>query len=210
MSDWKKHWHYLRYVLRHKRLVLEECRKRGIPWRGVLHDMSKFSRAEWGPYADYFYGKWPTYAEASAFHRAHYGSRWTREWAQRRFDAAWLHHIHRNTHHWQHWLLHEDDGEVKALDMPYACILEMVADWWGANRAIHGPPADDNPLLRYDGVQAWYRENRDKLILSEWTRWQVERLLYLPYEERTFYDPYAGHTTPPSVQSRFLQGEEWP
>ena len=188
----RKHLSCLRYVLRHKWFVFQECARRGILWRGLLHDLSKFSPAEWGPYADYFYGgEWPVYAEVSTYHRTFYGDRWTREWVQRRFDRAWLHHIHHNRHHWQHWLLHEDSGAVKALDMPYGCILEMVADWWGAGRALSGPPADDNPKTRYEEVRAWYRTNRDKMILSGSTRWRVEQLIGLPLDEQSNYGPYT-------------------
>ena len=47
-----------------------------------------------------------------------------------RFDAAWLHHQHNNPHHWQHWLLREDDGGTKALEMDHLYVVEMVCDHW--------------------------------------------------------------------------------
>lgn len=51
-----------------------------------FHDMSKNTPDEYTPYDDYFYGEQtPTVIEA--------------------FNRAWLIHIHRNPHHWQHWVL---------------------------------------------------------------------------------------------------------
>lgn len=41
------------------------------------------------------------------------------------FDEAFLHHIHNNKHHWQHWVLHPG----RPVEMPYVYIAEMVADW---------------------------------------------------------------------------------
>ena len=46
---------YLSYVLRHKLYVLRAARKLGIPWRGLVHDVSKFRPSEFIPYARYFY-----------------------------------------------------------------------------------------------------------------------------------------------------------
>ena len=46
---------YAQYVLAHKWYVfLAGCRL-GLPWLAALHDLSKFSPAEFGPYARFFY-----------------------------------------------------------------------------------------------------------------------------------------------------------
>ena len=53
----KAHALYLRYLLRHKWFVFQAGRKTGAPlWRLILHDWSKFTPAEWAPYARMFYG----------------------------------------------------------------------------------------------------------------------------------------------------------
>ena len=57
------------------------------------------------------------------------------------FARAWLHHIHHNPHHWQHWIF--PDGftpkgssvENGVVEMPYRYTVEMVADWLGASMA---------------------------------------------------------------------------
>lgn len=78
------------------------------------HDASKSKPDEYEAYDAYFYGGNRSYAVVQAFQR------------------AWLLHIHRNPHHWQHWVLINDDpgeGEV-LLEMPYNYIIEMICDWW--------------------------------------------------------------------------------
>lgn len=144
----RAHLQYLSYVVRHKWFVFRAGLKTKAPlWRLVIHDWSKFSPAEWGPYVRTFYAK----------HKARPGE----------FDRAWLHHQHRNPHHWQHFLLREDDGDLKALPMPESLAREMVADWMGAGRAITG---------RWE-VRAWYSANAHKIVLADETREVVESLV---------------------------------
>jgi hypothetical protein len=157
----KRHLQYASYVARHKWFVFRAGLKTAAPiWRLLIHDWSKLTPAEWGPYVEMFYGDpIPDVAysgEAGERHRR-----------QQAFDAAWLHHQHRNPHHWQHWLLREDDGLTKALKMPDGLVREMVADWMGAGRAITG---------KWD-VASWYDANRHKLILADDVRIQVETLI---------------------------------
>ena len=75
-----------------------------------LHDLSKFSDEEYDPYDNYFYGS-------------------KTEKVKREFDYAWLNHIHQNPHHWQHWVLINDEDGTKALEMPKKYIVEMISDW---------------------------------------------------------------------------------
>jgi len=111
------------------------------------HDESKFLVEEYDAYDAYFYG----------------------ERDEGAFDRAWLHHIHNNPHHWQYWLLFEDenDGKPKPLEMPKAHALEMIADWWSFSWRSGN--------LRE--VFRWYGENRDRIILHPGTRKYVESVL---------------------------------
>ena len=155
------HLRYASYVIRHKWFVLLAGLRTGAPlWRLIVHDWSKLTPAEWGPYVRKFYGSWGAAASwdhADAIKAA----------VDDAFDAAWLHHQHRSPHHWQHWVLRQDDGEVKVLRMPPKLVREMVADWMGAGRAITG---------RWD-VAGWYAANRDKVVLHPDVRVQVENLI---------------------------------
>lgn len=171
-----KYIQYLRYVMRHRWFVFVECCKLGIPWRGLIHDLSKFLPSEFFAYAEAFYGEF-----GYKFNRAKYkidfgdGIQSTGiealtkyEQAMNNFDLAWLLHQKRNPHHWQFWLNIEED-KVRMLDMPEVYIKEMVADWCGASRAITGK----------NDTKSWYASHISKIRISNMTRQRVEQLLEL-------------------------------
>lgn len=156
MSILRRHLAYGRYIARHKWFVLQAGLKTKAPiWRLLIHDWSKLTPAEWLPYVAKFYGI--KYIRGSI--------PW--ELVNEHFDAAWLHHQHRNPHHHQHWVLREDDGEMKVLRMPDKLVREMVADWMGAGRAITG---------RWE-VAEWYVKNSEKMVLHSDVREQVEQII---------------------------------
>ncbi len=160
------HLRYLRYVIRHKWFVLYAgIRWTKAPlWRLLIHDWSKFRPSEWFPYVDTFYGEHARLKreENDDFRYAVAANR--REAA---FDRAWLFHINRNPHHWQHWILLEDEGGGKTVYMPERFVREMVADWLGAGRAITGS---------WD-LREWYAKHRDKVTLHSRSRWILEQIL---------------------------------
>ncbi len=132
------------------------------------HDRSKFE-VEYKPYDRYFYGdsKDPE--------------------VRKNFNYAWLHHIHNNPHHWQYWVLIEDDRETgesfKALDMPDNYIFEMICDWWSFSWIEHFKQVKENPMTEYsstvglDGIFDWYEAHKNTIILSNATRNKVETIL---------------------------------
>ena len=161
MKTLRAHARYASYVARHKWFVFVAGLKTRAPlWRLVVHDWSKLTPAEWGPYVTKFYGNWGT---ANGWEDADR----VKATVDAAFDAAWLHHQHHNPHHWQHWLLREDSGKLKTLPMPAHFVGEMVADWMGAGRAITG---------KWE-VGEWYEKNRDTIQLAPSTRYDVERLI---------------------------------
>lgn len=113
------------------------------------HDASKFFAPEYEAYDDYFYGGMKT------------------EDIQDAFDYAWLHHIHNNPHHWQYWVLNEDEGVTKPLDMPEEYIIEMIADWW----SFSFRNSDLTEIFN------WYAEHDKKMLLSVNTRKRVDDIL---------------------------------
>lgn len=115
------------------------------------HDGSKYNILEYVPYDSYFYG----------------GNRSSQ--VVQDFNYAWLRHIHNNPHHWQHWVLINDDpneGE-KLMDMPYNYIIEMICDWWAFSWS------KNNLYEIFD----WYNEHKDYIKLSDKTRTTVEDIL---------------------------------
>lgn len=135
---------YVSYIVRHKWFVFVECCRLGVFWRGLIHDLSKLRPDEWLPYQRYFYGE-------------------NLVGTLDEFNRAWLLHQHRNPHHWQYWILREDDGGTFAMEMPDAYRREMLADWCGAGRALGKPD-----------TRAWYLANRDRIVLHANTRTWVE------------------------------------
>ena len=150
----KPHLRYLSYVLRHKFWVLVYGRVYGVPlWRLIVHDASKFSRAEWGPYVRKFYGGASPRDKTGAYDPNAQGEE---------FKAAWRHHWQNNLHHWEHWA----ECLPTPVPMPEVYAREMVADWFGAGMA-QGKP----------NVAAFYRANGPRMRLHPDTRALVESLL---------------------------------
>ena len=156
---------YEAYLVTHKGGVKEawDWIQENIPW--VLkdldkdidweiqfgHDESKHSKEEYQAYDDYFYGGNKSYAIVQ------------------NFKYAWLHHIHNNPHHWQHWVLINDDPEegTIALEMPIEYVIEMICDWWSFSFK--------NGDLRE--IFDWYEKHKERMILHERTRKLVEYIL---------------------------------
>lgn len=111
------------------------------------HDKSKYSKEEMPAYDNHFYNK----------DKEKPGE----------FTKAWNHHQKFNKHHWQYWIIINSDGKQKALDIPYENILEMVFDWWSFSW---------NKGDLYD-VFSFYNANKDKMILSDNTREELESIL---------------------------------
>jgi uncharacterized protein DUF5662 len=78
--------------------------------RLLLHDLSKFSRAELVPYARHF-------------------ARRDRHAPDPEFERAWRHHYEHNDHHPEHFA---------GARMPDEAVVEMVVDWLAASRAYEG------------------------------------------------------------------------
>lgn len=162
-----KHLRYLRYLLRHKWFVFRAGLRLRVPIHQlVFHDWHKLLPDEWFPYANYFYGNYPSVQDIHGDQR-----NWISQYkedVERDFDRAWLLHQKRSRHHWQSWVLLEDDGAIKPLPMPQNDIREMVADWMGAGKALNNLD-----------VGSWYLHNRHKMRLHLATRSLVERLVSL-------------------------------
>lgn len=143
-------------------------------WQIVFnHDSSKSSNDEYEAYDAYFYGGNRSYAVVQAFKR------------------AWLLHIHRNPHHWQHWVLINDEpseGET-LLEMPYNYIIEMICDWWSFSWSKH----DLTEIFN------WYDEHQAYIKLNPRTRETVEDILW-KLRGRLGYNVIAHHG---------IKGQKW-
>lgn len=142
----------------HIAFVQEAGRKIGVSSELLaIHDESKWDISEFPGYANHFKG----------------GG------APDEFSRAWLHHIHANPHHWQHWIF--SDGytpknsqvENGIVEMPEEFALEMIADWMGASRAYQG---------HWDMTE-WLKNNFGKIRLHSRSRlFVVNKLHELGYK----------------------------
>lgn len=150
----KSHWQYLRYVIRHKWFVFLASFKVGAPiWIAVLHDWDKFLPDEWFAYVAYFYG--PKVQDGGWFILNDKNERIPKMIAppdvQRAFDYAWNLHQKRNKHHWQFWLLRNDDPHPTFCPQSYDGGMTHAT----INRAVDGKEAallygHDTPYWKAD------------------------------------------------------------
>lgn len=137
-------------------------------WQTVFaHDQSKNEPDEYEAYDAYFYGNNRSYAVVQNYQR------------------AWLLHLHRNPHHWQHWVLINDDpkeGE-SILEMPYDYIIEMICDWW----AFSWKSGNLKEIF------AWYDEHSKYMKLGERTRETVKKILGLIKDKLDELDNPGAH-----------------
>ena len=124
---------HLSVVTKHKWRVFINCYRCGIPFRGIIHDLSKFSPTEFFESVRYFQGN---RSPIGACRRATGKS------------YAWLHHKGRNKHHMEYWL----DGECKEHPlMPYKYAVECMCDKLAATRVYAGKNySRDLPLLHWN------------------------------------------------------------
>lgn len=213
MSAVLPHLRYLRYVLLHKWYVFRAGLAIGgmsprWVWRLLVHDLSKFSRAEWGPYVAKFYAGAP---EIMCPRCQQTPSMWkivappicgdcgyrmtddelsleTQRVAHANadrhnaFNVAWLHHLHANPHHWQHWILQQDSGSTLIL-VPTSVhvVQEMVADWIGAGTKVLRHPSLTECIAE---TIVWYTKGDGRNVKLRGSVRQIVETLLLTLAKR--------------------------
>ena len=115
---------HFRTVFRHRRRVIVHCAKAGILWRGLMHDLSKYSPTEFLPGAKYFTGE----RSPNEYERREYG-----------YSAAWIHHKGRNRHHFEYWTDYDPVTHVMTpVKMPLLFVAEMFCDRVAASKVYQG------------------------------------------------------------------------
>ena len=130
----KKFFGHITLVTKHRARVFTNCVACGLFWRGLVHDLSKFSPAEFFESVKWYQGN---RSPIGACRRATGMSR------------AWLHHKGRNKHHIEYWL----DGDCPETPlMPYQYAVECVCDKLAATKTYAGKSyTHDMPL------DHWYK-----------------------------------------------------
>ncbi len=112
---------------------MRNCFKAGIVWRGLLHDLSKYSPSEFWAGAKYYQGT----RSPQAREREIFG-----------YSAAWLHHKGRNKHHFEYWT-DFTDGKKVYVKMPPRYFAEMICDRVAASKIYLGDKYTDASALDY-------------------------------------------------------------
>ena len=150
-------------------MVIKHCFKAGIPVRGLMHDLSKYS-----------------FAELSEGIRYYEGTRSPNEAARETngYSKAWMHHKGRNKHHFEYWVdLNTVSKSYEPVPMPLRYITEMFCDRVAACKIYQGKNYTDSAALEY------YLRGNARAKMHEKTADQLEewlRMLSEKGEKETF------------------------
>lgn len=130
-------WEHLKTITHHKLIVAHGCFRVGLYWQGIVHDMSKYSPAEFLVGISYFQGnRSPNNAERE----------------EKGYSSAWLHHKGRNKHHYEYWIDYSSQvapGEMIPVPMPKRYVAEMLMDRIAASKVYEGKAYTDESPLKY-------------------------------------------------------------
>lgn len=126
---------HFKTITKHRHTVLKHCWRVGLYRRGLLHDLSKYSPAEFFTGVKYYQGtRSPNSAE--------------RELCG--YSTAWMHHKGRNKHHYEYWTdLNLQTRRYEAVPLPTVYFVEMVMDRIAASKIYKGKEYHDGCALEY-------------------------------------------------------------
>ena len=128
-------WKHFKTITKHRLLVCRHCFQVGLYWRGLTHDLSKYSPTEFWTGAKYYQGTRSPNAE---------------EREQCGYSKAWMHHKGRNRHHYEYWTdLDKETHRYAPVPMPTVFLVEMVMDRIAACKTYLGKKYTDGSALDY-------------------------------------------------------------
>ena len=141
----KNFFGHLKTITKHKWLVFKLSIKAGIPLRGFLHDLSKYSPTEFFESVKYYQG-----GKRSPIPVAR---------DDKGYSEAWLHHKGRNKHHLEYW----NDADAKEPPIiPFKYCEEMICDNLAAGMVYKGKEWTKECEIEY-----WNQKERNKVIANE-------------------------------------------
>lgn len=131
-----KAWGHFKTITKHRHLVMRYCFQVGLYGRGLLHDLSKYSWAEFHVGVQYYQGG---KCSPNAIERRDVG-----------YSVAWMHHKGRNKHHFEYWTdLNLDTRQYGPVPMPTKYLVEMCMDRIAACKVYQGERYHDGSALEY-------------------------------------------------------------
>ena len=135
---------HFKLITHHKWIVFKLCCKVGEPWRGLVHDLSKYSPTEFWESANYYVGNHSPITEAKR---------------DKGYSEAWLHHKGRNRHHVQYWTDYNAPQVHPIIPYPYA--VEMICDKIAAGMVYEGKNWTKEFELSY-----WEEKEKNQLEMN--------------------------------------------
>lgn len=154
---------HFKTITKHRHRVILHCFKAGIPLRGLLHDLSKYTPQEFFVGARFYEGnRSPNEAEREAFG----------------YSVAWLHHKGRNKHHFEYWADYNPmEKKICPVRMPIVYVKEMFCDRVAASKIYRGEEySKEHPLeyfLRGKSNRFIHPETSD--LIESWLRMLAEK-----------------------------------
>lgn len=122
-------------VTKHRHKVICHCRKAGILFQGLCHDLSKYSLTEFIPGIKNFTGN----CSPNELERKEKG-----------YSSAWLHHKGRNKHHFEYWTDYNPaEKRIMPVKMPIRYVAEMFCDRVAASKIYQGENYTDSHPYEY-------------------------------------------------------------
>lgn len=135
---------HFKLITHHRWIVFKLCCKLGEPWRGFVHDLSKYSPTEFFEGVKYYVGDHSPITEAKK---------------DKGYSEAWLHHKGRNKHHFEYWTDHKAPQVNPVIPYPYA--VEMICDKLAASIIYQGKNWKKEYELSY-----WNEKEKDKIEMN--------------------------------------------
>ena len=147
-------WGHFRTITAHRHMVIRHCKKAGIFWQGLRHDLSKYSPAE--------------FLRGARLYTDGKRSPNERERAENGYSLAWMHHKGRNKHHFEYWTDYSPvTRRMSPVPMPDKYVIEMVCDRVAASKIyMKDDYTQEHPLqyfMRGKNTRVIHPETSDKL-----------------------------------------------
>lgn len=158
-------YHFLRHlnlVNKHRWFVFCNSIKLGIPLRGFLHDLSKYSPKEFITSAKYYKGTSSPVLEERKNNNM--------------YSTVCVHHVKKNKHHFEYRIDYYRGGLV-LIAMPYKYALEYVADVIAASKAYNGKNYSNEMPYNY------FVARKEKYLMHNATKEFITICLYIYKKE---------------------------
>lgn len=185
---------HMRLVTEHKWNVFKLCIRVGVPWRGLLHDLSKFSPTELFESIKYYQGDKSPIPVCRR---------------EKGYSEAWLHHKGRNKHHVEYWI--DSRAREYAVVIPYKYAAEMACDKMAASIVYNGSKWNNSSEYDY-----WMKERAISIVnpkidnfLTEIFSQVKEKGIKEVYTKRNFKEVYKKYCIDDKTEYYYEVKGEW-